>query len=120
MKKIVLLLSLFFLFLWGENLVDDCSTLSADSDACLSSKEGEVYPNDYCAYCCDENYNFYCMTSAEADKTDSKTWACWYQATYPGSGGYNSTDEKQKESILKEISDRKEFALSKGKQTDEN
>lgn len=78
----------------GEvQVVDSCNTaaLADDHDACLNSKEGEVFPDEYCAFCMDGDYNDYCFTTTEADTKPQSTWACWFQVM-PGSAASNSTD----------------------------
>ena len=109
--EILLLLVVFIAFsLADDKLVDDCSegSLASDPDECLHAREGSVYPDDYCAYCLDGNNDGYCMTTTEADKTDARTWYCFYQSY---TGGWNSTEvesiKTRKELILNALNKRK-------------
>ena len=83
-------------------VVDSCNTaaLASDSDACLNSKEGNVFPDEYCAFCLDGDDIDFCLTTTEANTKPKSTWECWYQVI-PGSTASNSTDaESIKKAIL--------------------
>ena len=47
----LVLVVLFVATVSQVNVVSDCSALANDKDACLNSKEGNVFPDDYCSYC---------------------------------------------------------------------
>lgn len=75
-----------------DTVVPDCSALTNDQEACLSSKEA----NDYCSYCVTgENYIPSCMTYTETKDTDPSVTACWDQVT--GVDARNTTQPLKEE-----------------------
>ena len=87
----LVLVVLFVATVSQVNVVSDCSALANDKDACLNSKEGNVFPDDYCSYCVTgEDYIPSCMTWKEEKDTNPSVTACWDQVA-PGVDARNTT-----------------------------
>ena len=89
--SLLVIIGIFVAVVSEDTLVSSCSDLANDSEACLNSRIGETWPDDYCSFCVTgEEYTPSCMTWPQAEKVDQSVTACWDQP-YPAIANAKNT-----------------------------